>query len=422
MSIFAAAESRAQTRAERRSVFPNNPLTWAMGMLPSGKTKSGVDVTVDNALSLSTVFMAKTLISEAIAQLPFAPYIEEQVEGRTNSNKHKGHFTYPLVAKRPHPYISAFNFRNVMQSWACLYDDAYAIITRNGNAQATGLLPWHPDMIEPEIQNGRLVYQITNWDGTQETVGFMNVFHLVGNTDNGISGKSRIRIGKEGIGKAIAAQEFGAQYFGKGINISGFIKTPKLLKDQDAVERLKKGFVKKYAGRNNAFGVGLLEDGAEFEQMETDPEKAQLTETEKVDAREIANRFVMPVTMLNQLERGTYNNVEQLFIQFVNHTLIPWGRRWEQESWFKLLTEREKRADKISFKFNFKGLMQGDSAARAQFYESLAKVGAYSPNKILEKEDENGYDGGDVHIVSPGATSVEEINNPSNGSENGDNI
>lgn len=412
--LLQAASNRAEYRA---AVLPTSnitrPLDWLVDFFGGTKTASGIEVDPDKAISLSTFFMGKSLISEGMAQIPFAPHIKEQVNGRTNDRVFKEHFSYRLVSKRPHPWISSHNFRKVMQHWAILHDNAYAIIQRNGNGQAVGMFPWHPKMVRPQIsKSGRLVYEITKWDGTTETLDFMSVFHIVGNTDNGITGKSRMGIAKEGIGKAIAAQQFGAKFFGKGINPSGFIRTQKLLKDKDAVERLKSGFAKRHGGQNGQFSVGVLEDQAEWIPNETDPEKAQLTETEKVDARMAANILVMPVTMLNQLERGTYNNIEQLTIQFVNHTLIPWGINWEQECWFKLLTEREKREDNIGFKFNFNGLLRGDMEARANFYESLAKVGAYSPNRILELEDENGYDGGDVHIVSPGATSVEQINNP----------
>lgn len=407
--LLQAADNRSKYRADQLPASDlQSPTTWLQQWLGGGETASGKKVNPDTAISLSTVFMARTLIAESMAQLPFAPHLSEEIDGRTNKRVYKEHFSYSLVARRPHPLISSHNFRKVMFGWACIHDNAYAIIVRNGNAQPTEMFPIHPSRVQPEVtDSGKFVYRI---DG-KEILDPMSVFHIVGNTDNGLVGKSRIEIGKEGIGKALAAQEFGAQYFGKGINVSGFIKHPGKLKDGEAVDRLKSSFVRKYGGRNNAFSVGVLEEGSEFEQMETDPEKAQLNETQKVDGLMVSQLLNIPITMLNYLERGTYNNVEQLSIQFVKHTLMPWGTNWEQECWYKLLTEREKRRDDIQFKFNFNGLLRGDMATRASFYETLAKVGAYSPNRILELEDENGYDGGDIHIVSPGAQTVEQLQN-----------
>jgi len=410
MSLYAAAEKRSQLPPLLGLL---NPFGWDMSFLGSQKTKSGIDVSPENVLSLSTFFMGKTLIAESLAQLPFAPVIREIQNGRTTTRKYKEHPSYNLISKRPHEYVSAFNFIKVMQGWACTYDNAYAIIERNNNYQPTGLFPVHPSRVTPFIDDNKLYYDIEGkryvpWD----------IFHILGNTNDGITAQSRVRLGKEALGKAMAAQRFGAEYFGKGIHTSGFIKTKDYLgNDKEKAQRLKDSFLQKYGGQNGAFGVGVLEGGAEWVSNENDPEKAQLTETSKVDARVVANYLNMPVSMLNQLESGAYDR-EQLSIQFVNHTLIPWGRNWGQECWWKLLSKNDQQNRDIDFKFNFKGLLKGDTKARAQFYESLAKVGAYSPNHILEKENENSYPGGDLHIVSPGANTVENLNNKNNGTSN----
>ncbi|MBN2365724.1 MAG: phage portal protein [Calditrichaeota bacterium] len=380
-------------------------LEWAGG----GKTASGIDINPENAISLTTVFNAITLISEGMAMMPFAPHIEENINGRVNKRIYKEHFSYPLVARRSHPYISSYNFRKVMFAWACRYDDAYAFISRKGSGNAISMYPIHPNRVVPMITpDRRLIYEI---DG-KEKIDYINMFHIVGYTNNGITGSSRVHLAKEALGKAMAAQQFGAKFFGKGMNVSGFVKTPKLLKDKDAVDRLKQSFIKAHGGQNNQFGIGVLEDGADWISNEVDPEKAQLNETIKVDGLMVAQLFNIPLTMLKFLERGTaYANVEQLAIQFVKYTMVPWGVNWEQECWEKLLTEREKEQDKIRYKFNFNGLLRGDTQTRAQFYNILSKCGAYSPNRILELEDENGYEGGDVHPLSPGTTTIEQLEN-----------
>lgn len=397
----------------------DNPANWLKELFGGKKTQSGINVTVDKAISLSTFFRAKMLISEGMGMIPFAPKIKEKVSTsgntRTNTRTYKEHFTYQLVARRPHPLLSSMMFRQTMFGWSCTYDNAYAIIERDGFMRAKSMFPIHPKRVQPSIEEGKLIYLI---DG-EVKLGAMSVFHIVGNTDNGITGLSRIGLGSEGVGKALAAQNFGASFFGKGINVSGFLEYPGWLKgDQEKVERLKNSFVMKYGGQNGQFGVGVLEGGAKYAPNEIDPAKAQLNENEKVDARMAANLLNMPVTMLNQLERGTFNNVEQLMTQFVNHTLMPWGVRFEEECWYKLLTEKEKREDNIQYKFNFNGLLRGDMTARAKFYEVMSKVAAYSPNDILNKEDENGFDLGDAHLVMPGANTLENvINGEGNGTD-----
>lgn len=52
--------------------------------------------------------------------------------------------------------------------------------------------------------------------------------------------------------------------------------------------------------------------------------------------------------------------------------------------------------------------MRGDSAGRATFYKQMFDMGAYSPNRILQLEDENtiGADG-DKHLVQLNLTTLE---------------
>jgi len=409
MSLFRSAE----VIQYRNKVLPEtnikSPIQWLLDWAGGGKTLSGIDVNPENAITLTTVFNAITLVSETMGMLPFAPHIISEVNGRKNNRIYREHFSYPLVTRRAHPYISSFNFRKVMFAWVMLHDTAYAYIDRNGSGRATSLFPLHPNRVVPKLtEDNRLIYEV---DG-EAVVEYINMFHIIGYTSNGLTGKSRVRIAKEALGKAMAAERFGANFFGKGINVSGFIKHPKRLKDEDAVKRLKNSFLKAHGGQNNQFSVGILEDGADWMQNEMDPAKAQLTENVKVDGLMAAQLFNIPLTMLKFLERGTaYANVEQLAIQLVQYTLTPWGVNWEQECWDKLLTDREKQQDNVEFKFNFNGLLRGDTETRAKFYEAMGRLGGYSPNRILELEDENGYDGGDVHPLAPGTTTIEQLEN-----------
>jgi len=411
MGIYAAAENLRYQNKGLPETSISSPLRWLIDWAGGTKTKSGVSVNPENAISLTTIFNAITLISENLGQVPFAPHIKEKIKGRINSRIYKEHPSYQLVARRPHDYVSSMMFRQFIFSQACRYDNGYAFIERNNTGRPVSMFPLHSQRVTPKMtEDKRLVYDI---DG-EMTVSHMDMFHIVGYTKEGLTGYSRMQIAKEQIGKAIATQEFGASFFGKGINVSGFIKSPKLLKNSDAVERLKTSFAAKYGGNNNQFGVGVLEDGADWLKNENNPEEAQLNEAMKADGLMAAQLLNIPLTMLKIIERGTYNNVEQLDIQFVKYTLMPWGRKVEDECWYKLLTEREKAEDNIHYKFNFNGLLRGDTDSFSQFVERMTKSGVYSPNRILELLDENGYDGGDVHVLNPGAVTIEQLQNEKN--------
>jgi HK97 family phage portal protein len=91
--------------------------------------------------------------------------------------------------------------------------------------------------------------------------------------------------------------------------------------------------------------------------------------------------------MLANLDRSTNNNIEHQGIEFVTNTMRPWCVRWEMELNRKLLREDEKGI--YYTKFNLEGLLRGDSAARAAFYNTAVTLGILTRNEVRELEDRN---------------------------------
>lgn len=419
MSLFAAAETRAN---QRGAYLPQtnimSPMEWLLKAFGGGDTEAGVHVDPDNTVSLSTVFSALNYIQDTFADLPAATMIKEDREGIKNKYRRKfsEHPSHRLIARRPNKWMTSHTYRKVMMNHALRYDNAFAFIVRDGAARPKEIIPLPAKFynVEPKITtSGEMMYRVTGRKiPLEETwLGTYDMIHIIGYTEDGYTGKCRVDLLREALGTTMAAENWAGKFYGKGVNVSGFIKTDKKLKDKNAVQRLKESFARVAAGPNNEFGVGVLEDGADWIQNETDPEKAQLNQTRKVNAITVSQIWKIPIVFLNHLERGTFNNVEQLGIWFSKFTLSPWCTNFQQEYWSKLLTEDEQQKDDIYFNHDLKALMRGDMAAFSQFVERIHKTGAYSPNMILELLDENGFEGGDVHVVSPGSTTIENLNN-----------
>lgn len=403
MSLFAAAEKRAHLPVGSS----NSPIQWLSAMIGGRQTHAGINVSEENAISLSTIFNAITLLSETVAHLPLAPFIKEEGEIETRK-QFTSHPAYQLVHIAPNPFMSSFTWRKMMMNHVCRWGNTYNIIDRDGFGRPKELYPIHPSRATIKIDENHQMWYLV--DGGKYVFEATNVLHVMGFTDDGLIGRSNVEIAKESIAQGMAVEKFGSQFFGKGINVSGFIKSQKLIgKDKEARDRLKESFAQKYGGQNGQFGVGILEDGAEWQQAETDPEKAQALEARKFNVEEVARWFNIPVPLLKQLDRATYNNVEQLDIQFTKYSISPWAVNFEQEYARKLLTEKEKKEGKVYFKHNMNALLRGDMASRGKFYESMTKTGAFSPNRILELEDENPYEGGDVHVVPSGYQTIEQL-------------
>ena len=100
--------------------------------------------------------------------------------------------------------------------------------------------------------------------------------------------------------------------------------------------------------------------------MTIPPEEAQFLETRKFQIDEIARLFRVPPHMIGDLEKSSFNNIEQQSLEYVKYTLTPWVVRWEQSLQKALINPAER--GKYFIKFNVDGLLRGDYQSRMAGY------------------------------------------------------
>lgn len=106
---------------------------------------------------------------------------------------------------------------------------------------------------------------------------------------------------------------------------------------------------------------------------------------------------------------STNNNIEHQSLEFVQYTMLPWLRRWEQAISRDLIGEPER----FYIKFNVEGLLRGDSTARSAFLREMTNAGLYTINEGREKENlEPIGPNGDVHLVQGAMTTLDLVINP----------
>ena len=102
------------------------------------------------------------------------------------------------------------------------------------------------------------------------------------------------------------------------------------------------------------------------------------------------------------LDRMTFNNVEQINIEYVQETLDPMSERLEQTIYKDLLTTAEQR--RFFAKFNTKKLLKGDTASQTSYYNTMRQNGIMSANDIRDLEDMNMIPdeegGGNAYLVN----------------------
>ena len=71
---------------------------------------------------------------------------------------------------------------------------------------------------------------------------------------------------------------------------------------------------------------------------------------------------------------------------------------WEEAGRIRWLSQKEQPT--TYFKFIRESLLRMDSKARADSFAVRIQNGMMTPNEALEKEDMNGYEGGDAHYMA----------------------
>jgi len=209
---------------------------------------------------------------------------------------------------------------------------------------------------------------------------------------------------KNAIGTALAVEEYGATFFANGANPGGVLEHPGVVKDP---ARIKDTWNAAYMGSRNANRVAVLEEGMKYHAIGIPPEQAQFLQTRRFQLNEIARIFRVPPHMIGDLEKSSFNNIEQQSLEFVKYTLDPWVVRWEQALHNALLLPSERNVYFI--KFNVDALLRGDYTKRMTGYATARQNGWLSANDIRAFEDMNripAEDGGDLYLVNAAMTKL----------------
>lgn len=375
---------------------PTMPINGSEVMrLFNSPSKSGVEVNEKTALRSVAVFACVRILAETPASLPLIIYQRKRGGGKVRATDHP---TYSVLHDMANPEMTAMTLRETIQSHAVTYGNGYAYIVRE-NGWVTELWPLLPDKTIPERVKGELVYKVELPNGEKRKLKAIDVLHVSGLGFDGLRGYSPIALAREAIGLGLAAEEFGARFFGAGTNLGGVVEHPGKL-GQQAHENLKNSINQNYQGLGKSHLLLILEEGMKYQKFGVPPNEAQFIETRKMQVTEIARLFRIPPHMIADLERSTFGNIEHQSIDFVVHTLRPWLVRWEQAINYKLFTPSERKEYFVEHLVD--GLLRGDSKTRAEALATLRQNGIINADEWRAIENMNPQpDGtGKIYLVN----------------------
>ena len=375
--------------------FASAPAPWDdYWFQPVGMTSAaGTRVSAESAMTISTVHACVRILAETVASVPLQ--IMERLTG-DDRRRARDHPLWFVLHDQANEEMTSFEFREMMTAVMALRGNAYAEIIPGVRGFADQLVPLHPDSVRVErLTNRRLRYRISELGGASRDLPPERVFHLRGLSSDGITGRSVLSMARDSFGMALAQDQFAASYFSNGATPSGVLKYPQAPPEtEDDETRLLKSWRENYSGPN-AHRTAILYNGMEWQSISISPEDSQLLESRKFTVRDLARWFRMPPHLVNDLEQATFSNIEEMALEFVMYTMMPWFTRWEQTIGQKLILARQK----FFGKFLVDGLLRGNVKDRFEAYRSAIMTGWMTRNEARAREDMNAIDGLDKPLA-----------------------
>jgi len=368
------------------------------GPLDGYRSFAGPLVTPDTALAHIDVFKCRSLIADSIAMLPFRAmkmqaWTDETGQVRSYASKTP---TQPILLTDPMPgdMASEFSFKHRIVDSLLGDGNAYIEIAAKGpDGWPTALYPIHPSRVRDVKldSRGRTVFEMHDGAVMGSVRDGGTMVHLTGYTQAGtLRGVSPILAGKQGIALNMAAEEFGARFFGDGAHPSGYLKVAGDIGADDA-KALKRQWVQTYGGLSREPAV--LYGGLEWAPISITPEESQFIETRRFQSGQIAALYRVPPHMVGDVDKTTSwgTGIEEMGLGFVTYTLGAWLARIEQALSFLLPRGQFVKA-------NVGALLRGRVLDSYQAFSIGKQWGWLSTNDIREMLDLTPIPGGDTYL------------------------
>lgn len=362
---------------------------------------SGIAITPETALESPTVQAIIRSIAGYLSTLPPHVLLKTTSRGRAAKEALPNHPVQRLL-NYPNAHQDRVSYWLDAVSWLVRYGNHYAFKARGLTGPIRRLEPLRPDGTEPhQADDLSVTYSVTRSRGDQREYPAAQIHHVRLASRDGVKGDSPVVNARESIALEIAAEKFGAAFFGNGAMpsvIFQYATGSSGHKNEEDRKQFIEDFQRAFTGRGR-FRSLFLPKGIEMsgDPITLDADKAQFLQTRKYQRTVIAGAFGVPPQFVGDLERATFNNAEQQSLDFVQNVILPYARVFEAAMERDLLTD-EDRAGGVIIRFNLDAALRGDFKTRQEGLRIQREAGVISPNDWREHEGMNPIrpeDGGD---------------------------
>lgn len=383
---------------EERSILTNPATAVLFGGMPN---YSGESVGEGSMLSLSAVYRALSLISQAAGTLPLKSY-------RENDGQRERVPSFLDDPAGPDSLMTPFQWKEQVFLHLLIHGESDLYHVRNAAGALVGLQPVHPAAVAVyadmdvrggerytvSLDNGRNI-TLTPFGTTQNDPGMTRI---VGPRTRGLRGWSPLTQGATSLGIGLAAERATGNLFAKGALIQGVL-TPEGdtdVSDEDA-ESISSDLNRHLYGTANAGRIPLVNRALKFVTWQMNNVDAQFLENRQFQIEEIARWFGVPPFMLMQLDKQTSwgTGIAEQNKNLAQYVLQPWCKRIEEH--VSRLLPQPRWAE-----FDFYALTSGSAKDEQDLLLSSVNGGLRTLNEVRKILNLPPIDGGDQLRIPSG--------------------
>lgn len=329
---------------------------------------NGKTITKQQAMSIPVVTKSVNWIASAISGLPIKMY------KRTDKGYVEVYDDYrlPLLNNYSGNCMTANDLKKQLITDLLLDGNGYAYISKLGNKiEKLSYIPTNKLTYTESVDNINKIVNI--WvDGHQ--VQDYNVFRLVNNTKNGVSGIGFVSDCQDLLSTILGSLQYENSSISSGVR-RGFLKSKAKL-DKDKMDELKQAW--KRLTNPNQSDVLVLNAGIEFEDASSTATESQLSQNKTINMHQILAYFGLPTNFFEGANSDSYLTAVRIAVLPIVKQLVTALNNY-------LLLESEKQD--LKFDIDTSELLRINANERFTAYQTGLSSGILTIDEVRRMEN-----------------------------------
>ena len=329
---------------------------------------NGKTITKQQAMSIPVVTKSVNWIASAISGLPIKMY------KRTDKGYVEVYDDYrlPLLNNYSGNCMTANDLKKQLITDLLLDGNGYAYISKLGNKiEKLSYIPTNKLTYTESVDNINKIVNI--WvDGHQ--VQDYNVFRLVNNTKNGVSGIGFVSDCQDLLSTILGSLQYENSSISSGVR-RGFLKSKSKL-DKDKMDELKQAW--KRLTNPNQSDVLVLNAGIEFEDASSTATESQLSQNKTINMHQILAYFGLPTNFFEGANSDSYLTAVRIAVLPIVKQLVTALNNY-------LLLESEKQD--LKFDIDTSELLRINANERFTAYQTGLSSGILTIDEVRRMEN-----------------------------------